>query len=115
MQQPTELALQVQALTAVAELTHAAALAGVPQDITPMWTVDGGFATGHLISTDVAALTVLDAWRRVAGGRVETATRPGPDGPRCVWALDLTYRDVSIHLYVSVPSAATPRRTAVPA
>lgn len=110
MHQPTELELQAQALRAVAELTEAAAKAGVPQTITPTWTVTGGFATGHLISADASALRVLDAWRRITrGGRIETATRPGPDGPRRVWALALTYLDVSVHLYVSVPVAASPR------
>ncbi|MFD8319685.1 hypothetical protein [Kitasatospora purpeofusca] len=109
--EPSELALQVVALGLAADLIRQAVEAGVPQTITPTWTMVGGFLTGHLVSDDASALVALEAWRRVIrpcriGGRQVQA----PDGPRWVCTITLTRADVSVRLTASVPAALAPRQ-----
>lgn len=114
--QPTELHLHGDAFSALAILARSAVSAGVPQHITPTWTVVGGFADGQLRSDDDTALLVLDAWRRVLGpARVGTTIHQAPDGPRRVYTAAAMVGDVHVRLVASVPAAVAPRREAVPA
>ncbi|MFD7410650.1 hypothetical protein [Kitasatospora purpeofusca] len=107
---PSELALQVVALGLAADLIRQAVEAGVPQTITPTWTLVGGFLTGHLVSDDASALVALESWRRVirpggtSGRRIQ-----GPTGPRWVCTITVTRADASVRLTASVPAALAPR------
>lgn len=117
MSQPTELQLQAGALGVLADLTRRAAVAGVPQHITPTWCIVGDRITGRFRSADDSALRALDAWLRLALGRarVEVSTDETPSGPRRVWTMTKVIADVSIDLSASIPAAVAPRREAVPA
>ncbi len=117
MNQPTELQLQAGALSVVADLVRRAAVAGVPQHLTPTWCIAGTRVTGRLRSADDSALRALDAWLRLVLGvaRVEVTTDETPAGPRRVWTMTTVIADVAIDLSASIPAAAAPRQQAVAA